>query len=414
MLKKLKGYLAAVTAAAITITCAGCTVGDSTANAMTIDGYALKAGIYIFYQDKALDEAKNLAKKENSDIDITDEDALEDTTIEGKEFLKWISDRTLASCREHVAINKKYDEMGLKLSDTDRDSIKAAAAANYENYPEYSENGIGEQSLEEILSITYKTTELFDAIYGKDGTENIQESEIKDYYIENNSRVKYVDLDLHDAEGNVLDDAGKKEIKDMAEKYLSKVKTASSEENMLKAFNEVQEEYDKYVSDKAAEASGEEEAEAPTEAVTTAAETDSQTTTTTTTTNPYANESIIPVVTTNEDTKEEDISYYPSKAFYDWVYNASTKTGVPEIIEDSENETIYVAVKLDIEKRMTSDDLWSENAINNQRYAKYSEAYQSKIDEWAKILTIDINQSAVDRYKPFDYEEPTSSSAAGY
>ncbi len=413
MLKKLKGYLTAITAAAITISCVGCTVGDSTANAMTIDGYTLKAGIYIFYQDKAMDEAKNLAKEANSEIDITDEDALEETTIEGKKFLDWVSERTLASCSEHVAISKKFDEMKLKLSDTDQDDIKAAAAANYENYPEYSENGIGEQSLAEILSTTYKTTELFDAIYGEGGTENVQESEIKDYYVKNNSRVKYVDLDLHDAEGNVLDDAGKKEIKAMAEKYLSKVKSQSSEEDMLKAFNEVQEEYDKYVADKAAEASSE-EAQTTTTAVTTVTATNSTAATTTTTTNPYANESIIPVVTTNEDTKEEDLTYSPSKAFYDWVYNTSTKTGVPEIIEDSENETIYVAVKLDINKRMTSDDLWSEDAINNQRYSKYSKAFQDKIDEWTKVLKVKLNQSAIDRYKPFDYEEPTSSSAGGY
>lgn len=410
MLKKLKKYLTAVIAAAITISCAGCTIGSSTANAMTIDGYTMKAGVYIFYQNTALEDAKKLAQEANSEIDLNDQDALKETKIEGRDFLDWVNERTMASCKEHVAVSKKFDEMGLKLSDSDLETIKDAAASNFEKYPEYSENGVSEESLAEILTVTYKTTDLFDAVYGEGGTENIQESEIKNYYIENNSRVKYVDMDLHDTEGNVLDDAGKKEIKDMAEKYLSKVKGTSSEAEMLKAFNEIQEEYDKYVADKTAEANGEDsDTETPTEAVTTAPESTTETTTTTTT-NPYANESIIPVVTTNEETSEDDLTYYPSKTFYDWVYNSSTKTGVPEIIE--EEGTIYVAVKLDIKERLNKDDLWDENTIKNQRYLKYSKEMQEKVNEWANALKVDLNQSAINRYKPFDYEVQEATSAA--
>ena len=156
-------------------------------------------------------------------------------------------------------------------------------------------------------------------------------------------------------------------------------------------FDKMQEEYDQYVSDKAAEAKGEEattEAATTTEAettettttvaaddkntdsdaeettaaedseenasetttVTTNAPEEETTTETTTTTSPYANEKIIAVVTTDKDTKEEDVTYTPSKTFYDWVYNTA-KTGVPEIVKD--DDTIYVAVRLDITERMT-------------------------------------------------------------
>ena len=415
MLKKFKKCLAALLTAAVTVSCAGCGTGKSTAYAMTIDGYQLKAGIYILYQNLALEEAKSLAQNENADIDTTDEDALEDTVIEGRDFLDWVNEKTMASCREHVAIIKKFDEMNLELEEDYIENAESYAASLYEDTSsnQYYLNGIGEESFKEFLLNSYKSSELFDAIYGEGGTENIQESEIKDYYIENNSRVKYVDIDLHDTEGNELDDAGKKEMKDMANKFLTTVKNASSEEDMLSKFNDIQEEYDEYVAKKTAEAAGE-EAEAPTEAVTTTtvAETETNTTTTTTTTDPYANESIIPVVTTNEDSTEEDITYYPSKEFYDWVYNTATKTGVPEIIEN--DNTIYIAVKLDITKRLTDDDLWTESTIENQRFSKYSENMQDKIDEWADALNVDLNEAAVKRYGPFDFKEPDTANSYAY
>jgi len=39
-------------------------------------------------------------------------------------------------------------------------------------------------------------------------------------------RAKYIAMDLHDAEGNDLDDAAKKEITDMADDFLKRAKEA--------------------------------------------------------------------------------------------------------------------------------------------------------------------------------------------
>ncbi|MGN1481685.1 hypothetical protein [Porcipelethomonas sp.] len=445
MLKKTKRILSGIIASALLLTCAGCGVGKSTAYALTIDGYQVKAGVYIYYQYAALQEAKNLAKEADSEIDTEDEKALKKTTIQGKEFLKWVEDKAIANCSEHVAVLKHFDEMELSLSDEDMDSIDSYVESAYENNPVMFEgNGIGEESLKEVMTSTYKSQEIFEALYGEGGSEGIKEDDIKDYYIENNARVKYVGLDLHDAEGNDLDEAGKKEITDMADDFLKRAKNAGSEEAMLEEFDTMQEEYDKYVSDKAAEAAGEETTtqaatEETTEEVTEApsetteyeadinedeAETDSdeeeaseesdenesaeETTTavsesdeeaeTTTTVDPYANETIIAVVTTDENTKEEDVTYNPSKIFYDWVYN-DAKTGVPEIVEDE--DTIYVAVRLDITERMTDDDLWSENSIENTRFSMFSDDLQDKLDEWVDEYEVVRNEKAIKRYDPF-------------
>ena len=165
---------------------------------------------------------------------------------------------------------KKFDEMELSLKESDIESIESSVDSAYENNPDMFEgNGIGKESLKEIMTNTYKSNEIFEALYGENGTEGVKEEDVKNFYIENNARVKYIGLDLHDSEGNDLDEAGKKEITDMADDFLKRAKNADSTDKMLEEFDLMQEEYDKYVADKAAEAAGEETTtEAATEAVT--------------------------------------------------------------------------------------------------------------------------------------------------
>lgn len=411
MFRKIKKCLTAFIAAALMLsTAAGCTVGTSTAEVITVGDFQLKAGVYIYYQNTAVEEAKSLALKDNAELDTEDTDALEACVIEDKKFLDWVYDKTIVSCAEHIAVIQKFDELGLELAQEDIDLVNDYAESVYaEETNEYTDNGIGEESFKEILINTYKASEVFNAIYGEGGSANVQESELKEHYIENNARVRYVMLDLHDTEGNDLDEAGKKEIRNLANTYLNKVKAAKDETEILEKFNEVSDEYAEYKEEKAAEAAGETE-EATTEAVTTAAET-----TTTTTTDIHANEVLIAAVTTDEETKEEDLTYSPSKEFYDWAYGASTKFNTPEVIEDE--NAVYVAVKLDIEERMTEEDLWNESNVESVRFALFSDALQENLDEWVAALEMTINQKAIDRYGPFDYkiEETTApSNMVGY
>ena len=49
MIRKWKRIIAAVLSSAMIFTCAGCTSGKNTAYALTVDGYQVKAGVYIYY-----------------------------------------------------------------------------------------------------------------------------------------------------------------------------------------------------------------------------------------------------------------------------------------------------------------------------------------------------------------------------
>ena len=111
MLKKAKKILTGIIASAMVLSCAGCGTGKSTAYALTVDGYQVKAGVYIYYQYTAFQEAKNLAQKANEKLDVTDEKALKKVKINDKDFLQWVEDKTTTACAEHVAVMKKFDEM---------------------------------------------------------------------------------------------------------------------------------------------------------------------------------------------------------------------------------------------------------------------------------------------------------------
>ncbi len=451
MLKKWKRIIVAVLSSAMIITSAGCTAGKGTAYALTVDGYKVNSGIYIYYSYSALAEAKNLAAKQDEKLDTNDEKALKKVKIEGKDFLDYVKDKTTENCINHVAIIRHFEELGLEFTDEELDEIDAYADSSWESSEDmFTSNGIGKDSLKEIASSSYMSEAIFNAYYGEDGSENVTQQQLKDYYVENNARVRYIDMDLHDSEGNELDEAGKKEIKTMADDFLKRAKAIDDELEMLAEFDKFQTEYDDYVLAQAGEESDTEptteaETEAPTEeeteanvdedadadtdadedtdkdedtdededavtytdededseydaAVTTAPE-DEESVETTTTVSPYANENIIAVVTTTEGTAEEDVTYSPSKQVYDWIFN-DAKMGVPEIIED--DQTMYVIVRYGIEERMTEEDLWTETSVENVRYTMFSDELQDMLDSWGNEYEVVKNDRAYKRYDPFN------------
>ena len=63
MLKKAKKILTGIIASAMVLSCAGCGTGKSTAYALTVDGYQVKAGVYIIISILRFRKPKILLKK---------------------------------------------------------------------------------------------------------------------------------------------------------------------------------------------------------------------------------------------------------------------------------------------------------------------------------------------------------------
>lgn len=399
--KKITAAAAALTMISSLVAC-----GSNSAYALTIDGEQVNAGIYIYYSYVAYNDAISTLKEQNAELDTTDDKLVKEQIIDGKDVLTWIQDEAVNYCQEHIAVNKKFEEEGLELSDESMTNVKEYVEYIWEEQSEvYEKNGISESSVTAIMEYTYKASDLFLHFYGIDGVEGVTEEEVHDYYVENNARIQYVKFDLVDGAGEELDNAGLKAMDEMTEKYLAAVEKLDKEEDIREKMDSVKEEYAAYVTSVSNEAlATATDSEGNTVTTTTTTTTETTTvegeTTTTTTTIPYANESLIARVTTDEETDEEDLTYTPAKSVHDFVFD-DAEINVPEIIEDEENNAKYLVVRYDIEERMTEDDLWTDDVKNNVVSAMFSEAFQEKLNGWCEEQNVEINDAAVKRYDPF-------------
>lgn len=144
-------------------------------------------------------------------------------------------------------------------------------------------------------------------------------------------------------------------------------------------------------------------APAETDSTETAAETETTTTTTATGIGyDTANERILAVSTSAaesdaDDETETEPTYTPCEKVYNWAVDPETEYLKPELIKD--DECYYVVVKLDIEDRMTSGDLWTSSAIENVRQELYYDEYLDMLNSLAAALPCTRNERAFKRYK---------------
>ena len=400
-----KRIAAAAAAAAMVGSLAAC--GSNTAYAFTIDGEQVKAGVYIYYSYVAYNDAITTLTEQNEELDTTDDKLVKEQVIDGEDTLTWIQHKAQDYCEEQVAVNKEYEAAGLALTEEEIGEIDDTLESFWASSGEaFQKNGISESSIREVIEYTYKASNLFLYYYDIDGEEGVTEEEVHDYYVENNARVQYVRFDLVDGNGEALDDAGKKEIEDMVDDYLAAVKKLDDEDEIMDEMNTIQEEYNAYVTSISEEAvaatatSATDESGNEIATTTTTTTTAADETTTTTTTVPYANESIVVRATTDEETSEEDITYSPSKAVHDYIYNEA-KINKPDVVYDEESNAYFLIVRYDIEERMNEDDIWTEGRKTNVVSEMFSDAFQEKLDAWCDAMNVEVNESAIKRYDPF-------------
>ena len=114
---KWKKAAAALAAAAMTVAGAGCTVGSGSAYAMTIDGEQINAGIYIYYSYASYMELTQTLQSQNSKLDVKDDNVVKEQKMDGVSSEEWIKNKALEYCQRYVAIEKKFDELDLSLTE---------------------------------------------------------------------------------------------------------------------------------------------------------------------------------------------------------------------------------------------------------------------------------------------------------
>lgn len=437
---------AVLTALSIVAVCTGC--GSNTTTAMTVDDYVVPAGVYLYYLNSSYSNALSQLSQENENLDTQDIKTIQTLYLENKDIRTWVEDKATELCIDFVTTEKKFDELGLELDAETQEQLSSMMDYYWSYYSDSMPGiGISQESFNKVMTSSYKSEAIFDYYYAVGAEEGVTEEELQDYYAENNIRTQYIKFDLHDNEGNLMEADKKSEILKLAKEYQTRAENAyrsGGAEAVMTEMNYIQEDYNYYMTSvseqeagitgdeltttaprvkttqtttsttSATEAMSEENQEetSGTEIVTEETTTNSTETTesdasdfdseTETTTVPYANESIISIIHTEDYENEEEIPYTPSEAVYQKLLEITAGDyGKTYLVE--EEEAYYLVTRYDIRERITEEDLWTENTNYSVRIAMYSDAFEEKMDEWSSVLNVEKNAASYKRYDPFEY-----------
>lgn len=423
--------------------------GEKTTWGAVIDGVQIPAGVFIYYLDTANYEARQkLNEQTDTSADLSPEGAaaqssetvtlpLYSSQIDGVDSKQWIYDRATELMQEYAAVEAKFDEYGLTLSDDDKQSAQVYLDQIWDYAGDYyTSMGVSENSYKSIFLNSSKRQKLFETIYSEGGEKAVSDDEIKTYLDENYALINYIDVELKDGEGNLLKSDGKAERMDMLNSYIERYNNGEDfdelnaeyvtyYENLKKAAEETAaaEEAanaetaddtaettvevsqspaeaalpsdDEEVTDETsetevpAETEASEETTAPDEAVseteTSAAETtaaDAQTTQ-------------VGTVESNMTVIEKADRTVPCADVANKVFDEMNKGDV-QIIETADGEHYYLVVKLDI----LEDDEYFTTARASLLSEMKSDDFDGMVSEWTAAQTVEKNADSYKRYDP--------------
>lgn len=215
----------------VAVTAAGC--GSGTSWIYEADGRQVPAGLYINYMMTALSELEVAEYNAHSGDTEYALPALKDflklTTEDGTTFSDHAKKEAARMSAEYLAVEKRFDDLGLTLSAEDNDSISSYVDYVWNaNGPQMEENGIGRESVRLYQANQYKTDALFRAMYMEGGENAVSDDEVKALFQTNYAKVDlfYITV-LKDEEGNEYP-----EQKALAEQYFERYKAGETSEEL--------------------------------------------------------------------------------------------------------------------------------------------------------------------------------------
>lgn len=431
--------------------------GEKTTWGAVIDGVQIPAGVFIYYLDTANYEAQQkLNEQTDTSADLSPEGAaaqssetvtlpLYSSQIDGVDSKQWIYDRATELMQEYAAVEAKFDEYGLTLTDDDKQSAQVYLDQIWDYAGDYyTSMGVSENSYKSIFLNSSKKQKLFETIYSEGGERAVSDDEIKTYLDENYALINYIDVELKDGEGNLLKSDGKAERMEMLNSYMERYSNGED-------FDELNAEYVTYYENlkkaaeeaaAAAEAANADETAAENTAETTAevsqspaeaalpsddeevtdetSETETSTETEVPTETESAEETTAPdeavsetetsaaettaadAQTTQVGTVESNMTVIekadrtvPCADVANKVFDEMNKGDI-QIIETADGEHYYLVVKLDI----LEDDEYFTTARASLLSEMKSDDFDGMVSEWTAAQTVEKNADSYKRYDP--------------
>lgn len=414
-MNKFNRFASAAAAFALAAASASCsapeaiTFGKGAQTALTVDGYEVPAGVFIYNEINAYQNAAYKMYYEKGSMPSVDE--VKDSTIEELSASDWIQNNATDACKDFVANEKEFEKIGENLSEDKITEIKDLASS-YSSDNSLIVNGVGEESVRKIIENSYKREAIFKHYFGLDAEKGCTEDELKTYYQDKTTRVKYFSISMVDENGEQYDADEKRRLNNMIDNYVKEINEEKTNDAKLRKIDECEEDYKEYTDKRKAEAEAKAAKEAG-ETTTTTTTTTSSGTTTTTTTDPHAKEiTITKYTTTTTDNNESsdtttttsaeaEASEKAYKNYNDHVfampYNKAEKY-------QYDDDTVYVIIRADIKERMTADDLWTEEKIDSLLNERYYNDFDDMMKSIVKGYSVVKNNKAYRKYSPFDLD----------
>ncbi len=221
---RLKALAATACAAMMMVSFAGCSTPASAGKVGEID---IPSGLYLLMQLDAYEEAQG--KAEDASKPVLQQSI--DQTPAGD----WIDQKTVENVQRYAGIIALSEEHGITLNEESSEIVSTALEQQWGLYePYYTQNGIGKETLKKALEAEQKAALLLDAIYGKDGTEPVSESELTAYTEKNYADIAFFSLPAVTPDYKFADDAQKEELKQEAEAAKSRLEQGEAMDAVAK------------------------------------------------------------------------------------------------------------------------------------------------------------------------------------
>ena len=191
---KAKKIICAVLAAVIFLVLgAGCAYNPSVV--MTVNDTEVTAGVYLFYQYSAAQEAYSLYLENSGEEYLSSVAFIEgkDLELEGVPVHDWIDNKTQQLIKDHVFIENEFTRLDLSFTSSDKSYNDQICQYQWEQLASVlQKNGVNYDSFCIAAENSFKKSAVLKALYEKGGEREFSEEDYIDYFLENYTRVDYL------------------------------------------------------------------------------------------------------------------------------------------------------------------------------------------------------------------------------
>jgi hypothetical protein len=190
----------------------------------------ITSGMYIGLSIDALQSAYSAEGVESSSSVFKQQ-------VEGQNGLDWVVSKTAGLAREYLAIEEKFNELGLSFTAEEQASIDSYVEA-YWGYLSsmYEDKGCGQASFKKLLTNTEKRQKIFEALYNEGGERAVDEAELKAVYEKDYVKAVYISVPLIDDNRQALEGEELEKQKKAAEDLLKEIQDGKDIEQVKADF----------------------------------------------------------------------------------------------------------------------------------------------------------------------------------